>query len=207
MTQRHPLSGWLRLINCKLKKLQVRLASSMTSLPVDNGALASFWMEFGLPSFSSPGIYARTHISFSVTTASDDVISSAVTLLTDLLEPKKMYIPAVTPTGELIARLVMTSLLITPHPMATALTSEKKSFVPRYTGHRGMGSSGPHAPWRPLENTPHSFLEAATSETQVNTVELDVQPTADGRVVVFHDWFFRPRDPSGQVMFDRDTVR
>lgn len=68
----------------------------------------------------------------------------------------------------------------------------REPSVPRFVGHRGMGSSGPHAPWRALENTPASFLMAALTDQRVNTVELDVQMTSDGKTLVYHDWFLRP---------------
>lgn len=80
-------------------------------------------------------------------------------------------------------------------------------FIPRFAGHRGMGSSGTNAPWRLLENSVESFLSATLPDTPCKTIELDVQVTKDNKLVVFHDWYIRPRDQTGHVLYDRNSVR
>lgn len=70
-----------------------------------------------------------------------------------------------------------------------------------------MGSSGPHAPWRLPENTIESFLCAALADTNVSTVELDVQLTKDNQCVVYHDWYIRPRGLDARPVYDHDAVR
>lgn len=94
-------------------------------------------------------------------------------------------------TGLPVARATLDFIVITPPPAGAPLASVRNG-PPRFTGHRGMGSSGPAFPWRSIENLPESFLLAALCDSKVTTVELDVQLSRDGRTIVYHDWFFRP---------------
>lgn len=94
-------------------------------------------------------------------------------------------------TGFPVARVTLDFLVITPPPTGAPPVSVRNG-APRFTGHRGMGSSDPAFPWRSLENIPESFLLAALFDSKVTTVELDVQLSRDGRTIVYHDWFFRP---------------
>lgn len=112
-------------------------------------------------------------------------------------------------------RVRFTFSRISPSPIAVSVSAKMamkaEVFVPRFSGHRGMGSTNPNAPWRVLENSLESFIMATHGDNDnhkmVTAVELDVQPTKDGRVVVCHDWFFRPRDSKGDPVYNRDAVR
>lgn len=82
--------------------------------------------------------------------------------------------------------------------------SEERSHVaPLFSGHRGMGSSKPCAPWRPRENSIQSFIMATKDSPNVNHVELDVQLSRDGHPIVYHDWFFHQ---SGARDSDKDAA-
>lgn len=105
-----------------------------------------------------------------------------------------------------VARLTIDFIYITAYS-SSQLSSFKRPFIPRFIGHRGMGSSGPNAPWRPRENSVESFLAATLLNPAVTTIELDVQLTRDGKVVVFHDWFFRPLDSDGHPLHDKESIR
>ena len=59
--------------------------------------------------------------------------------------------------------------------------------VPFAIGHRGFGVNLGEDPNRPIENTTESVRLAFQSGIRI--VEVDVQVTADGRAVVFHDDF------------------
>lgn len=87
-----------------------------------------------------------------------------------------------------IGRLYLTYLRVLPHALLKNLPGKRREYAPRYTGHRGMGSSGRKTPWRAPENTPASYLLAAGRGGLVQSKELDVQLTADRRTVVYHDW-------------------
>lgn len=82
--------------------------------------------------------------------------------------------------------LNLTVSLLNPPLVPIASLTPRVRSIPLYIGHRGQGSSGPHAPWRVPENTPESFLLAA--EGGAEAIELDVQLTKCGEVVVWHDW-------------------
>lgn len=98
--------------------------------------------------------------------------------------------PLIDSTGSPLAALTLDYQIITPYTGVPPVV--KEASVPRFTGHRGMGSSGKSAPWRVLENSPESFLLAALENEKVTAVEFDVQLTKDGKVILHHDWFIRP---------------
>lgn len=104
-----------------------------------------------------------------------------------------------------IACLTLDFLFATAHPLGN--NGNKVPFIPRFTGHRGMGSSGPKAPWRVLENSLESFAMAALPDSSVKTVELDVQVTRDKKLVIFHDWFFRPCGVGGHPIYDANSIK
>lgn len=157
------------------------------------------------------------YISFTVLRSPDqlsgdphhDIIASAILLLVDVPSQGVCTLPLVSPCGIPLARLRLTVQLVTEHGESLKMfgVRNKRPFIPRFTGHRGMGSSGQHAPWRPLENSPTSFLHATLPNPEVTAIELDVQPTADNKTVIFHDWFFRPRDESARPVYSPDSVR
>ena len=59
------------------------------------------------------------------------------------------------------------------------------SPTPYALGHRGYGANTGEDPTRPLENTVRGFRRAFRDGIRV--VELDLQQTADGKIVVIHD--------------------
>ena len=144
----------------------------------------------------------------SLTLTSDDGSRFTATMVADHFAPMKgiLEIPLLSNGGIPVAVIIIDYICITPHPRA-ARGVRNSMFTPRFTGHRGMGSSGPKAPWRVLENSAESFLMAALADTEVKAVELDVQLTRDGKAVVYHDWFFRPRDSKGHPIYDRNVVK
>lgn len=159
----------------------------------------------------------ESYISFSIVHPSDRIsgnpyhhtIATGILLLADVPTQGVYTLPLISPLGIPIARLRLTVQLVTEHDACLKMHAirNKRPFVPRFTGHRGMGSSGQHAPWRPLENTPTSYLHAAFSNPEITAIELDVQPTADNKAVVFHDWVFRPRDEFARPVYNPDSVR
>ena len=71
-------------------------------------------------------------------------------------------------------------------PSAWTVADLYASPRPYAQGHRGYGSDL-FAPSPPVENTLEAFREAF--EDGIRVVELDLQRTADGKIVVFHDEF------------------
>lgn len=60
-----------------------------------------------------------------------------------------------------------------------------QSPTPFALGHRGYGANKGEDPTRPIENTLKAFRKAF--DDGIRVVELDLQQTADGKIVVFHD--------------------
>lgn len=179
--------------------------------------------DFNLPESSSLESTFSKHIRFTLSKqptphSNHDIVCLGSLLLTDIpLDAGELTCILHSPdpfASNPIARLRLTYLHATPSPHGATVAENildcisPAPFAPRFTGHRGMGSSGPHAPHRPIENTVQSFAHAAcTNDDRVRTVELDVQLTKDNQAVVYHDWFFRPRDEHGYPVYDRDSVR
>lgn len=160
------------------------------------------WLDFSLPDVLS----YTTHITFNISTTTDSL--STQFLLTDFADLKGVLRrPLIDPRGHPVALLTLDYLVINAYPNPTSFPQTKHPFVPTFTGHRGMGSSGPKAPWRLLENSIESFLTAASRDTPCKTVELDVQITRDHRTVIYHDWFFRPRTHDGSPIYDPEAVQ
>lgn len=161
------------------------------------------WFDFCLDELSSSSSYL---VLTSTTTDHDRsetaFVGRAVFVASDFDACKGVLRrPLLDATGLPVGRLTLDFLVVTP-PRASAPDVSVRAGVPRFTGHRGVGSSGPTYPWRVLENIPESFLLAAMSDSPVKTVELDIQLSRDGRTIVYHDWFFRP-DGSR----DKDTTK
>ncbi|CAN8062862.1 unnamed protein product [Agarophyton chilense] len=146
------------------------------------------------------------HISFELTTATHSYSTTFLSQEFSRAGGGNMSRALVDTNNVPQAILTINYLYITPYSVPQP-SIVKTSFVPTFIGHRGMGSSGPHAPWRPLENSIESFLMATLRNDAVRTIELDVQLTRDNEVVVYHDWFFRPRDHTGHPMYDRESVK
>lgn len=179
--------------------------------------------DFNLPVSSSFQSRSSKHIRFTLSKqptphSNHDIVCLGSLLLSDIpLDAGELTCTLHSPDHLApypIARLRLTYLHATPSPHdATAAENaldciNPAPFAPRFTGHRGMGSSGPHAPHRPIENSVWSFAHAAcTNDERVRAVELDVQLTKDNQAVVYHDWFFCPRDEHGYPMYDRESVR
>jgi len=70
-------------------------------------------------------------------------------------------------------------------PSAWTVDDLLSSPTPFALGHRGYGANDGEDPTRPLANTLDAFHQAFTDGIRV--VELDLQQTADGKVVVYHD--------------------
>lgn len=212
-------------------QLAARLDSDEAALPI-NTADTSKWFksrfDFLLPaeiSTAAPAAHIRFTLSRSIAYESEQpVLCLGSLLLADIPRDAGelsciLYRPSDDGPDHHVpcARLLLTYLHTTasPHAETTPAPTQNGdcnmptvSFAPRFVGHRGMGSSGPHAPHRPVENSIESFMRAAcTADGRVRTVELDVQMTKDDKVVIYHDWFFRPRDEEGHPLFDRDAVR
>lgn len=166
--------------------LQPDGTTASITLPADINTPAPTRFDFTLPDTPTCG----DHIAFTVGTLRGSLMLSDVppdagvlrVLLNDL-------------GGVPMARLRLTYARISAHSLGKH-TEASDMLIPRFTGHRGMGSSGAHAPWRFPENTTESLAAAvhgdARSAGLVTAVELDIQPTRCGRPVVFHDWFVRP---------------
>lgn len=151
------------------------------------------WFDFCLDDLSS----SSSCLVLTLTTTDHDraetsFVGRTVFVASDF-SPRKglLHRPLLDPAGLPVARLTLDFLVVTPAPVSAPDVSVRAG-VPRFTGHRGVGSSGPTYPWRVMENIPESFLLAAMSDSPVKTVELDIQLSRDGRTIVYHDWFFRP---------------
>jgi glycerophosphoryl diester phosphodiesterase len=107
----------------------------------------------------------------------------------------RLYVPLprVIRTAALVAGLLASTAAAAaaaPSPNAAnqrAWTSDDlfASPTPFALGHRGYGANDGEDPTRPLANTLDAFHRAFTEGIRV--VELDLQRTADGKIVVFHD--------------------
>lgn len=78
------------------------------------------------------------------------------------------------------------------------------SPAPYAMGHRGYGENA-YDPLPPLENTLDAFRRAFRSGIRV--VELDLQRTADGKIVVFHDDFLEDFRCVGSMTYDELLAR
>lgn len=162
-------------------------ASAIIRLPTGFDPIPDCYFDFDLDQLSA------SHLSICLHSLDDDDMHLAQTVLLaeDFLPKKGVLVrPLVNASGLPLAALTLDYQVITACVGAPRVWKEMS--VPKFTGHRGMGSSGKKAPWRVLENMPESFLLAALTSEKVSTVELDIQLTRDGKTVVYHDWFIRP---------------
>lgn len=177
-------------------------------IPIPTGSVVpSHWFDFDLHHTSSPYVSISIVSDTTLSKASEGVpFGTAVILLDDVCTDGVHTFPVVSLSGIPVARLRITVLRVSRHDGAVqfAKQRQKQHYVPRFTGHRGMGPSHPETPWRPLENSPSSFLRAVLPNPDINAIELDVQPTADNQPVIYHDWFFRPLDSHASPVFGND---
>lgn len=180
-------------------KAELNKASANITLPTNlSSPIAHERFDFCLPPSTSENAYIL--FALSLGNAPHSVVYKGLLSLFEVsCDAELMQCTLRNTTGAPVALLYITCLRVTPHAaaLAAAGTLYKRPFTPRFSGHRGIGPSGSKAPWRVMENSIESFMLASAFETPVKTVELDVQLTADGRTIVFHDWFFRSREPNG----------
>ncbi|KAI0557839.1 Glycerophosphoryl diester phosphodiesterase [Gracilaria domingensis] len=175
-----------------------RTASAVIEVP--DTASTEHWLDFAFDISD-----ATEYIAFKVTAGAHEC--SATVLSQEFSGGQRALSRALVDARNVpLAILNFDFRYVTPFSVPQPAIS-KKPFVPRFTGHRGMGSSGPHVPWRPLENSVESFLMATLRNQNVRTIELDVQLTRDNKVVLYHNWFFRPCDRSGHPVYDRESVK
>jgi len=79
------------------------------------------------------------------------------------------------------------------------------SPAPFAVGHRGYGANDGEDPARPLANTLDAFHQAFTDGIRI--VELDLQQTADGKVVVFHDDYLEDFTCISSLTYDELLAR
>ena len=108
-------------------------------------------------------------------------------------------------TGFPVALLTLSYLHVTQFSEAEKL-APFDPFLPKFSGHRGCGGSGPEAPWRPLENSMESYLSAAFINKKCQAIELDVQITKDNEIVIYHNWFLQPKGFTGNT-YDENVVQ
>lgn len=206
--------------------LTARLENEQASIVLYNNDQSKWFrsrFDFNLPVSSSFPSRSSKHILFTLSKhsaphSSHDIVCLGSLLLSDIpLDAGELTcnLHSTNPLAPFpIARLHLTYLHATPSPHDATVAENALDcvnpapFAPRFIGHRGMGSSGPHAPHRPIENSVQSFAHAAcTNDERVRTVELDVQLTKDNQAIVYHDWFFCPRDKYGYPVYDCNSVR
>ncbi len=117
----------------------------------------------------------------------------------------------ITRWGTLVAALAVALWAGLPVPAraaATASTTLDDLFgwpAPYALGHRGYGANRGEDAARPLENTLEAFQQAFRDGIRI--VELDLQMTADGKVVVFHDEFLPDLTCISALTYDQLLLR
>eukprot|EP00177_Eucheuma_denticulatum_P004348 GFKZ01007901.1.p1 GENE.GFKZ01007901.1~~GFKZ01007901.1.p1 ORF type:complete len:483 (+),score=75.81 GFKZ01007901.1:293-1741(+) len=191
-----PLPNAAPLPSNLLLKASVDSSSATVSLPSSTNPIPQCFFDFCLDDLKDSFFTFTLHSG----DAAEGAAVARLVLLDADFKARKGVIerPLLDHAGMPVALLTVDYQVITACRPGPSVVRE--SNVPRFVGHRGMGSSGSQAPWRVLENTPESFMMATLMDQRSNTVELDVQMTSDGKTVVYHDWFFRPgggRDKDG----------
>lgn len=172
--------------------------ASITIPSSQHNSIPDYWFDFTIPSKNFP---ALTFVVKPTASSTSDLYHAVFLQQSFSSQNGKgfAFAPVLNSSHQPVASLTIRFIHVTPCPIVPP-TAIKVPFIPRFTGHRGMGSSGLHVPHRPLENSLESFCMSALQRPDVTTIELDVQPTLDGKPVIMHD----PRIYPSQVKSKRN---